>query len=328
MDIKNLFETIDKFKQIKVLVIGDIIVDEYIWGKASRLSPEAPVPVLEARNSTYILGGAANVANNIVALGGQAFLSGCVGDDINANIVFDLAKESGVDTRAILKDANRPTTVKTRLIAHNHQQLARIDREVRTSIHLDMKNEFINKLSSLINEVDLVVLSDYAKGVLTPELISDVVTLSNKPIMVDPKGLDFEKYKGVNLITPNRNEAELATKSPQGASPFEMAKIISEITKAEHVLVTLGEDGVLYYSDGNSKTIPAVASEVYDVTGAGDSLISTLALSYPATGGDIEKSVILGNYAAGVAVRKTGTTTVTSAQLKQALESDLHTSQA
>ncbi|MFA6990115.1 MAG: PfkB family carbohydrate kinase, partial [Candidatus Gastranaerophilaceae bacterium] len=200
MNIENLFEIINKFKQIKILVIGDIIVDEYIWGQASRLSPEAPVPVLEAKNSTYILGGAANVANNIVALGGHAILAGCVGDDINANVVFDLANKAGIDTRAILKDSNRPTTVKTRLIAHNHQQLARIDREVRTSIHLDIKNEFINKLSGILNEVDLIVLSDYAKGVLTPELISDIIAISNKPIMVDPKGLDFDKYKGVTLI--------------------------------------------------------------------------------------------------------------------------------
>jgi D-beta-D-heptose 7-phosphate kinase/D-beta-D-heptose 1-phosphate adenosyltransferase len=190
-----------------------------------------------------------------------------------------------------------------------------------------MKNEFIKKLLPIINEVDLIVLSDYAKGVLTPELIADIVSISNKPIMVDPKGLDFDKYKGVTLITPNRHEAELATKSPQGASAFEMAKIIAEVTGAKHVLVTLGEAGILYYSNGEAKTKPAVTSEVYDVTGAGDSLISALALSYPASGEDIEKAVILGNYAAGVAVRKTGTTTVTSEQLKQILELNIPTNQ-
>ncbi len=320
---EHLFEIIEKFKDLNILVVGDIIIDEYIWGKANRLSPEAPVPVLEVSKYSYVLGGAANVANNIAALGGNAILAGVVGQDDQANIFYRLLKEANIDYSTIVADKDRPTTIKTRLIAHNYQQLARADREVKTPISMISEEKLLSNIEFGLEKIDLVVLSDYAKGVLTTSLTAGIINLCktyNKKVLVDPKGLNFAKYKGANLITPNRLEAEMATKSPTGSNPKDMAQLLAKQTEAEHVLVTLGEEGVLSYSNGDISQIPAVTSEVYDVTGAGDSLISTLALAFPATSGDLYNSILLANYAAGVVVRKTGTTTVSPGQLKNIIE--------
>ena len=311
MDKKEkLFNIIDNFCKYSVLVVGDVILDEYILGKASRLSPEAPVPVLEVERYSYILGGAGNVANNISALGGKVYLSGIIGDDHQADLLTGALTKANIDVSTLIKDEDRPTTVKTRLLAHNHQQLARADRESRVPINVIKEDQIIKNVSSIIESVDLVLLSDYAKGVLTPSLIKKIVqlaTLHKKRILVDPKGLDYTKYAGAWLITPNRHEAETATKSPVDTSPEILAKKIQEQLEIENILITLGENGILYYNGKTSKTMSAVTSEVYDVTGAGDSLIATIALSVPASNEDVETSIILGNYSAGVAVRKIGT---------------------
>ncbi|MFH0702392.1 MAG: D-glycero-beta-D-manno-heptose-7-phosphate kinase [bacterium] len=320
---EQLFNIIDKFSNYSILVIGDLILDEYIWGKASRLSPEAPVPVLEVNKYSYIPGGAANVANNISALGGKVVLIGVTGDDFQAEQLINTLKNNNIDYSKIIKDKNRLTTVKTRLIAHNHQQLARVDREEKNFIDENTEKEIIYKISEIINFVDLVLLSDYAKGVLTHSLIEKIIKLAkinNKPVLIDPKGLDFTKYTGTTLITPNKFEAEQATKSPENTPPEILAELVFNQVKAEHVLITLGENGVLLYSDNEVKTIPAVTSEVYDVTGAGDSLISAVALGILASDGDFETSVILGNYAAGIAVRKIGTAMVLPQELKNIIE--------
>jgi len=323
---EKLFKIIDKYSQFEILVVGDIILDEYIWGKATRLSPEAPVPVLEVNKYSYIPGGAANVANNITSLGGKVSLLGVIGDDIQGTVFKDTISKTGIDYSGLIEDKTRPTTVKTRLIAHNHQQLARADREVKDPISKETQDKILGTVKSMISKIDLILLSDYAKGVLTFELVQNIIQLAkskNKIVLVDPKGLDYSKYNGVDLITPNRLEAELATKSPSGTAPELLAESIYKNIKIENILITLGEDGILLYSDKIIKTLPAVTSEVYDVTGAGDSLISALALSIPASELDYEISVMLGNYAAGVAVRKTGTTAVTVAELKNIIEHDL-----
>ncbi len=322
----TLFNIIDNFSKFKIMVIGDIILDEYIWGKANRLSPEAPVPVLNVNKYSYILGGAANVAHNIQTLGGQVFLAGVVGNDFQAEKLNQILNENNIDTSCIIQAKERPTTVKTRLITHNHQQLARFDKETKESISETTEQIILNKISESINKVDLILLSDYAKGVLTSSLIQEIIKLSknnNKPILVDPKGLDFTKYTGATLITPNRLEAETATKSSTDTKPEILAQRIKQQLDAEHVLVTLGEDGILIHSKDKNKTIPAVTSEVYDVTGAGDSLISAISLALLATNSDIETTVIIGNYAAGVAVRKIGTTAVTPKELKKIIQLDL-----
>jgi len=319
----NLFKIIDNFKNFKILVIGDIILDEYIWGKAGRLSPEAPVPVLEVSKYTYILGGAANVANNIRTLGGKVSLAGIVGKDVSADKLNEILAGHNIDSSCLIVDENRPTTVKTRLITHNHHQLVRFDREIKDEIPETHQQELLKKVSESIDSTDLILLSDYAKGVLTIELTQELIKLARlhkKPVLVDPKGLDYGKYSGATLITPNRLEAETATKSPAGTEPEVLVQRVKEQLELDYVMVTLGEDGILLYADGETKRIPAVTSEVYDVTGAGDSLISGISLALLASGGDIETSMVLGNYAAGVAVRKIGTTAVTPKELKHIIE--------
>lgn len=320
---EKLFNIIDNFKNYKILVLGDIILDEYIWGKASRLSPEAPVPVLEVSKYSYILGGAANVAGNIKTLGGKIALAGIIGKDSQADKLEEILSDKNIDVSCIIKDENRPTTVKTRLITHNHHQLVRYDREVKTEIDENTEQNLLNKISDSIESIDLILLSDYAKGVLTENLTQEVIKLGKlykKPVLVDPKGLDYSKYSGATLITPNRNEAESATKSPSGTSPEFLAQKIKNQLELDYVMVTLGEEGILLYSDKAKKQIPAVASEVYDVTGAGDSLISGISLAFLASEGDVETSMKIGNYAAGVAVRKIGTTAVTPRELKHIIE--------
>jgi len=320
----KLFSIIDNFKNFKILVVGDIILDEYIWGKASRLSPEAPVPILEVNKCTYILGGAANVANNIRTLGGKVFLAGVKGNDANAEKLDNILYKNSIDTSCIIADEDRPTTIKTRLITHTHQQLVRFDREVKDKISSSISKQIIDKITASIKCIDLLLLSDYSKGVLTPELTQELIKLAaqhNKPVLIDPKGLDYSKYCGATIITPNRLEAEAATKSPSGSAPEVLARKIKEQINIDYVMVTLGEDGILLCDKNNNiKQIPAVASEVYDVTGAGDSLISGISLAMLASNGDIETSMMIGNYAAGVAVRKIGTTAVTPKELKQIIE--------
>ncbi len=320
---EKLFKIIDNFQNCNVLVIGDIILDEYIWGKANRLSPEAPVPVLEVERYSYILGGAANVANNIKSLGGNVSLTGVTGTDIQGGKLQEILKEKDIETSCLISDKNRPTTVKTRLLAHNRQQLVRFDRETKTAISTETEVKLTRKVREYISKADIVLLSDYSKGVLTDTFIKKAISFareSGKPVMVDPKGLDFTKYCGTTLITPNRLEAAQATKSPLDAEPEELAQKIRQHLNVEHVLVTLGEDGILISSEGNVKTIPAVTSEVYDVTGAGDSLIAGISLAMTASNGDLEAAVQIGNYAAGVAVRKIGTTAVTPDELKNIIE--------
>lgn len=319
----QLIKTVSNFTGKSILVIGDIILDEYIWGKASRLSPEAPVPVLDVSKYSYILGGSANVASNISALGGNPVLVGVVGKDLQAEITVNELKKARVNADFIINDETRPTTLKTRLIAHNHQQLARADREVKTSVSSDIESKILKNISAVIKDVDLVILSDYAKGVLSTSLTPAVINLvksHGKPILVDPKGLDFSKYSGVDLITPNRLEAEVATKSPVGTSAEELAIKLYDTLNVKHVLVTLGEDGLLLYTNGDFIRLPAVTSEVYDVTGAGDSLISALAIALVASEFNLEESIALGNYAAGVAVRRTGTAVVSPAELRDIIE--------
>lgn len=327
MSEKNkLFQIIDNFKNCNILVVGDIILDEYIWGKANRLSPEAPVPVLEVGRYDYILGGAANVANNIRSLGGNVTLAGVAGDDLQAEKLGEILNNNSINSCCLIKDKNRPTTVKSRLLAHNRQQLVRFDREVKEPISAETEAELTEKIAEIAPNMDLILLSDYAKGVLTETLLNRVISIAkefNKPVLVDPKGLDFKKYCGATLITPNRLEAALATKSQQESSPEMLAQKIRQQLNVEHVLVTLGEDGILISSQDAVKTIPAVTSEVYDVTGAGDSLISGISLALIASNGDLEVSVEIGNYAAGVAVRKIGTTAVNPTELKNIIELQL-----
>ena len=326
-DRNSLFNIIDNFKNKNILVIGDIILDEYIWGKASRLSPEAPVPVLEVKHKTHVAGGASNVANNICTLGGNAYLCGVLGNDLYFDILKNIFNNNKINSDMIIKDESRPTTVKTRLIAHNNQQLARVDSESRTAISSKTIDRIIEQVENNISKVDLIICSDYSKGVLQKELIEKIITIANKngvKILVDPKGLDFSKYYGVNYITPNLSEAYGATKSESTRELNDVARDLMQITGADNVMITLSEDGVYSYDGSKEITMPAVSSEVYDVTGAGDTFLSAFSLAI-VSDADIESALALANYAAGVAVRKVGTTAVTTAQLKDIITSYLST---
>ena len=324
-DKKSLFEIIDNFRNKNILVVGDIILDEYVWGKASRLSPEAPVPVLEVKHKTHVAGGASNVANNICSLGGNAYLCGVLGNDLYFDILTSIFDSNGINSDMIIKDDTRPTTVKTRLIAHNNQQLARVDSESRNAISLNTIDRIIEKIENNISKMDLIICSDYSKGVLQRELIEKIINLANKneiKTLVDPKGLDFSKYYGVSYITPNLSEAYGATKSESTKEINDVAKDLMKITRAENVMITLSEDGVYSYDGDKEITMPAVSSEVYDVTGAGDTFLSAFSLAIVCDA-DIKSALAIANYAAGVAVRKVGTTAVTRTQLKDIITSHL-----
>ena len=219
--LKNkLLELISKFNEAKILVVGDIILDEYLWGLANRLSPEAPVPVLEVKRKTYLLGGAANVANNIAAMGAKSIICGVIGDDLYSSVVMDLLKKNKVDTEFVIKDKTRPTTVKTRLIAQNNKHLARVDSESLDLISAEISKKIYENIEKVIDDVDLIILSDYIISVFSAKLIKEIVKLANrhdKTILMDPKGQDFSKYAGVDILVPNMEEALIATKS---ISPF------------------------------------------------------------------------------------------------------------
>lgn len=305
----------------RVLVLGDLMVDEYIWGKVSRISPEAPVPVVEVGNQSFVLGGASNVANNIHALEGEALLVGVIGNDSNGERLKEELKKQGLSTEGLLVDDSRPTTLKTRVIAHN-QQVVRIDREDKSPLSWEMEEKVLDYLSKKIKEIDALIISDYGKGVITPRVAEGIISLArenDKFIGVDPKGNDYSKYQKANLLTPNKKETETALNTQLD----NMEKLLSggeQLRKSlelDSLLVTRGEEGMSLFSQGKEAFhIPAVTSKVYDVTGAGDTVISTLILAV-ASGASLAQATLLSNYAAGVVVKKVGTSTVTREEIAE-----------
>lgn len=322
--LKNaLFSLIENFKSAKILVVGDIILDEYLWGKANRLSPEAPVPVLEVKNKTYLPGGAANVANNLTSLGATVYLAGVIGKDIYQSLLLDLLDKSKINRDFVLVDKNRPTTVKTRLIAHNNKHLARVDHETDAPISADLTKKILADITSKIDEIDLIILSDYIKGVLTPELIKNIVSLAKKHkkvILMDPKGQDFSKYSGVGILVPNINEALIATKSPAERPLKEISEELRKVTKADKIVITLSDEGAYYFDGKDEINLKSYSTEVYDATGAGDTFVATLGLSLVTSEFNYEQAMNMANYAAAVAVRKVGTFAIKPVQLKEIIE--------
>lgn len=315
---------IERFPQAGVLVVGDLILDHYVWGKVSRISPEAPVPVVHVHSESLQLGGAANVYNNILSLGGKADLCGVVGTDEGGRC---LLKELGVRRHGrggVVIDANRPTTRKTRVIAHN-QQIVRFDVERQSEIKGPIQRRIIRYVESRMREISCLVVSDYAKGVVTASLMAELVrlaTLRRIPVIVDPKVEHFSYYKGVTVVTPNHLEAAQAAGviGEDDRAVTEAGELIRQRLGCRSVLITRGEKGMsLFEPDGACLHVPTVARQVYDVTGAGDTVVGTLALAL-ATGASMRDAAVLANYAAGIVVGVVGTATVTAAQLAQALE--------
>ncbi len=337
-------QIISRFRKKKILVVGDLILDQYIRGKVSRISPEAPVPVvLQENKPEFFPGGAANVANNLSSLGAQVTLAGFIGDDEEGKILLRSLKLKKVSSRGIVVDRSTPTSMKTRIIAQ-HQQVVRVDREkVKDSASVNTYPKIEAFLRNNIQRFDALILSDYGKGVITPVLAQqacDMALKLGKIITVDPKVEHFCYYRGVSAITPNRNEVENAIHNIKiTQSKGRSLKINTvRLKKDEHVdqagmallkyldlgclLVTLGENGMRLFEKGKKKSISinTRAQDVYDVSGAGDTVISVFTLSL-AAGASARDAADLSNYAAGIVVGKMGAVPVTSKDLLQAVKS-------
>ena len=316
-------QLLESFANTRILVIGDVMLDRYWWGNVGRISPEAPVPVVRLENTTLAAGGAANVAVNIAGLGAKAVVVGVVGDDVEARLIGDLLREAGVDADHLLAVDQRPTTVKTRVIAHG-QQVARVDQEYDEAVPEVSEANLIATVCDLIPETDAVIISDYAKGVLTDKLISAVIATArseNKKVLVDPKGRDYRKYRGSTMITPNQREAADACGLAENlANLVDLAGAsLLEQLDLDAVLITLGERGMtLYRHEVNPTHFPASARSVYDVTGAGDTVIATLGTALGA-GADLETATRLANVAAGLVVEQVGTASIGIQDLRRAI---------
>jgi len=322
-DIRALRVHIARFPKASVLVIGDLILDHYIWGNVSRISPEAPVPIVHVGSESLKLGGAANVYNNIVSLGGRADLCGIIGSDEGGR---QLLKELGTHRQGrggVVIDPDRPTTRKTRVIAHN-QQIVRYDVEGRTDINAQHQRRIIRYVESRLRDISCLVVSDYAKGVVTATLMAELTRLAalrRVPVIVDPKVEHFSYYKDVTVVTPNHLEATQAAgvHGENDQAINQAGDILRQRLGCDCVLITRGEKGMsLFESNGSHWHIPTVARQVYDVTGAGDTAIGTLALAM-AAGASIRDGAVLANHTAGIVVGMVGTATVTAQQLTEAL---------
>ena len=319
MDYKKI---ISRFKDKNILVIGDIILDHYIWGKVDRISPEAPVPVVEVTRESFLLGGAANVAYNIVSLGGKASVIGINGQDIAGEALMNILMQRGVNCDGIFTE-NRPTTVKTRVIAHN-QQVVRFDREDKKYVDGKILKGILKYINSVILKYDAVIVSDYKKGMISPELVKDIVK-KTKPkgtfIAVDPKVGHFNFYKGVSLITPNVMEASIGSnvEIKDDKTLLKAGKSLMKKLSCKAVLITRGEQGMSLFQKEKVSHIPTVARKVYDVTGAGDTVISAFTLAY-ASGANMEESTVIANHAAGIVVGEVGTAVTTADQVMESFK--------
>lgn len=321
---KKLRNAISKLKAAKILVVGDIIVDHFIWGSVSRISPEAPVPVVNVTEENLLLGGAANVLHNIYGLGGRATLCGIIGSDPIGKHLLELLEELPSSTTGVIRSKNRPTTIKTRIIAQN-QQVVRFDREKTGEPSKENIKKIMRFINTHIDDFDAVIISDYNKGMINTSLMAQMRKALDKhkkiPVIVDPKPGLPQRFKGVTIITPNHHEAELMSGSPinDEESLARAAQKLQTDLESDAILITRGEAGMALFEKGKPLfTIPTVAKEVYDVTGAGDTVIATLALGL-ATGLSYADAATLANYAAGIVVGKVGTATANAEELLGAI---------
>jgi len=316
-DYEKLARVIHKFKKKKVLVLGDLMLDRYIWGNVSRISPEAPVPVVEVKADSLCLGGAGNVAQNLSSLGASPLLVGIVGDDEEGRWI----KNNAPDSRGILIDKARPTTVKTRIIAH-HQQVVRVDLEKKGAIPAELEKKILNFIRS--QKYEGILISDYNKGIVNPSLVSKTLLFAKErriPVFVDPKVEHFALFSPVTLVTPNHFEAEkivhheCRTDAQVEKAGFEILAFIS----SRYLIIKRGEQGMAVFEKEKAPIhIPTVAREVFDVTGAGDTVIAAAALAL-LTGASIAEAAYLSNAAAGIVVGKIGTASVSPKELLASL---------
>jgi D-glycero-beta-D-manno-heptose-7-phosphate kinase len=310
---KKIIETIENFNTKKILIIGDVMVDTYIWGEVNRISPEAPVPIVSCSTEEHRLGGAANVALNVKTLSCQPIICAVTGTDAKAEIFLELLKQNGITTDFIFRDSQRPTTNKTRVIGHT-QQLLRIDQESTRFIDEKLEAKLLEKISPLISQkqVDAIIFQDYDKGVITPELIRKVVRLANQfdiPTLVDPKKRNFLNYEGATLFKPNFKEftegLNIQLKKNDFEGIFEAAKKFLANMDNQYLFLTLSELGVFITDGRRFENIPARKREIADVSGAGDTVISTIAAGL-AAGLPLDVLADLANLAGGLVCEKVG----------------------
>jgi rfaE bifunctional protein kinase chain/domain len=322
-NLARLKHLISKFHNCKVLVVGDLMLDEFIWGGVSRISPEAPVPVVWVDRENFMPGGASNVAANMRSLGGEVYLAGVVGADSRGEVLQSLLRKKGVHCEGIVADASRPTTQKTRVIAHR-QQVVRIDRELVKPIADSVLDEIREYVRETLPRVDALIIEDYGKGVIVPSIVEEAVKIAKKHkkiITVDPKETHFSWYRGVTTLTPNHHEASAAAgfKIKDEATLEKAGREILKKLRSDSFIITRGENGMAIF-EPKKKTvkIPTMAREVFDVSGAGDTVISALTLAL-AAGGNILESAYISNIAAGIVVGKVGVAVIDREELSNGL---------
>jgi len=314
LSLKRLDEILERIGGLRALVVGDIMLDRYVWGLVSRISPEAPVPIVDVHEETSRLGGAANVANNVVSLGADCELVGVIGEDESSRVLEAMAVEAGIGVAGLVHDGGRPTTVKTRVIAHN-QQVVRTDLEAKEEIEGKIRENLSGAVMDGVDRCDAVVISDYGKGVITRGLLGVLIPQArsrNKVIAVDPKETHFMNYRGVSLITPNQYEAggAMGTRIHDEQSLLDVGWKIVKKLNPDALLITRGAQGMsLFEKDGTYSHFPTVARKVYDVTGAGDTVICAFSLAL-AAGAGMDEAAHIANHAAGLVIRDLGTATV------------------
>ncbi|GJQ20106.1 MAG: RfaE bifunctional protein, domain I [Bacteroidia bacterium] len=320
---ERLSQLFNGFKGKRIAVIGDLMLDRYYWGAVSRISPEAPVPVVEVDSQSTRLGGAANVANNIASLGGTPVLIGVIGNDEGGAALKGLLEESGFPSGGLITDPTRPTTIKTRVIAH-HQHVVRIDQEVKEDIDSGIQEQILAVLGRELPSLDAVILQDYNKGVIVKDLIGEIirrVRSEGKIITVDPKFHNFFEYRNVTVFKPNRKESEealgrkLTSRDTVERAGWDILKKLD----AENLLLTLGEEGMsLFERSGSVTHVPTKAKKVADVSGAGDTVISALTVSLVA-GANIREASAIANVAGGVVCGEVGIVPIERQALLEAL---------
>jgi D-beta-D-heptose 7-phosphate kinase/D-beta-D-heptose 1-phosphate adenosyltransferase len=312
------------FDRGRIMVVGDLMLDEYVWGTVERISPEAPVPVLSVTNEEFTLGGAGNVAKNIAVLGGRVAVAGVVGKGAHGRRLREELSAIGADVEAVFDEPGRPTTRKTRVIAE-HQQMMRIDREISIDISNSSAAKLIRQVKSCLPSTDVLLISDYGKGVVTRRVVSELAAAAaaaGKIAIADPKSIDYSKYAGLTLITPNKKEAALASgiEIRDESGLFAAGRRLLETVAIEKLLVTCGKDGMVFFERGAEPLkVGTRARQVYDVSGAGDTVAAVLSLGL-AAGFGYPDAIRLANTAAGVVVGKVGTAAVTRAELMEALQ--------
>lgn len=314
----EILSAFNRFERARICVVGDLILDAYTFGQIRRISPEAPVAVMEAERDERRLGGAANVALNLKSLGMDIDLIGCIGDDEAGGDFCTLLESEGIDAAGIVCEVGRATSLKNRLIASG-QQVLRIDREKTTPIHKETEEHIFERFVRAMEQASVLLFSDYAKGLLSPELLQRMIAHAKVPIVVDPKGSDFSKYRGATLIKPNLKESRIAS----GEENLDLAaRVLLEITGAEHLFITRASEGISVFGTQGRQDFPTRSKEVTDVTGAGDTVCATLACCM-ANGWSVSEMAELANVAASLAIEEIGCARITLSKLAKRLL-DLH----